>query len=1104
MKKISTLLMMLCMFAGAAWAQLYTPGARTTTLEAGKQYFIGAATFFSNARYNLLYNNGGDLTYSETKPNAIIDNAAYLFTVEEVGDNNTYYVKNSDGKYLLFNNKTSTETKTSITVVSYASVKGTITCGNDVQACDENGNKIEYDAITNETPVVCVYDGTSTNGWRHISGLEFARPTPFAFYEVEEVSLLPEVTTDVNAPKLYTIKNLRANKYATYNGATQSMSLKSIVDNYDGLFYFTAGADGTYKIHNLASSNKCASHNQWTADGIDWYIQKSGNSSYNGVAISQSATLTDQVAWNDFQGTGTSVNFWDGNDPGSVWMITAFKEGASAFALKMSTESEKHLYFIKNKRSNKYANFVAKGTQFTQVDDAGYGSYWYFVEKTDAENVPDGYKACYIYNAACDLGVENPSSGYMAALDANPYPTKLYYVRTFEKDNKWGYVMYDSQDSNGKGWNDQNSSTVTNYSYDDAGSVWSLIPANKTAAQLISEATTAKNNAMKLISAAEEADFYSYPAEALATAKTAVEAVNVNTLDGAVSSLLNAIVSTAMDALPEKGTTAPVAGQYIQLKNKQYKTYLKDNGSGLSGVDDATDFATLWYVVEGTDGNVKLQNALTEKYIGEIRQSANVAMVDDVEAAKQFAFTNQTDVYGVFKETTGGNYAYGHIAGHNVLVGWEKEADASQWIISEVSVDDALAELQAIYDVVENAFGDQPGQYKKTMQEIDAEMGLAEHQGMYLTFDYYAKEMLAPEAVVDAYMAKKTAATLKAQWDAVKTTVREINTPAQGKFYRLKNVASGNYMNGLGDEVELLADGASVHTTIFYLGDNNTLVSYNSGRYLDCQAKGYSAVGEAMSGEFAMAYNGAQANVFTYKNNDYSTYGAGADGGNLDRGKDTPNNAGYNWKLEEVTWLPIPVNVEAGWATLYSPVELHLSFGRFKAYTVSAVSEKWATLEPQTVVPAGVGVVLELQDGAQVDNGCVYLQIKANETTNVTSELRGTYADKYIPTAAYALGYLNVAEEGEPEQKEIGFYTAIMNQQEGASWLNNGFKAYLPKTVKAETLRFNFGGNTTAIESVLNNGVDANAPIYDLSGRRVNNAVKGGIYIKNGKKFIVK
>ena len=52
-------------------------------------------------------------------------------------------------------------------------------------------------------------------------------------------------------------------------------------------------------------------------------------------------------------------------------------------------------------------------------------------------------------------------------------------------------------------------------------------------------------------------------------------------------------------------------------------------------------------------------------------------------------------------------------------------------------------------------------------------------------------------------------------------------------------------------------------------------------------------------------------------------------------------------------------------------------------------------------------------------------------------------------------------------------------------------------------LRLNFG-ETTAVESVLNNSVDVNAPVYDLYGRRVKNVVKGGVYIQNGKKFIVK
>ena len=1082
MKKLVLLFAVLLGTVGA-WAENYQPGARTTTLEAGKQYFIGAATFYGNARYNLLYNNNGDLTYSETKPDAIISSAAYLFTVEEVGDNNTYYVKNSDGKYLLFNNKTSTETKTSITVVPYASVKGTITCGEDVQACDEKGNEIKYNNITNETPVVCVYDGTNTIGWRHINGFEFARPTPFAFYEVVEASLLPELTTDVTAPKLYTIKNMRANKYATYNGTTQSMSLKSSVDNVDGLFYFTAGADGAYKIHNLATSNKCESHNSWTVDGSDWYIKQSENGTYTGVAISKSATLTDQVAWNDFQGTGTSVNFWDGNDPGSVWTFSKFSEGAAAFDLKMSTESEKHLYFIKNKRSNKYADFVAKGSAFTQVDNAGYGSYWYFVEKTDAENVPAGYKACYIYNAACNLGVENPNNGNMAALDDSNYPTKLYYVRTHEKDNMWGYVMYDPQDNNG--WNDKNSSTVTNYSYDDAGSIWSIIPANKTATQLMTEATTALSNAQNYISAAEEADFYTHSAEDVAAAKTAIQGVDVSTLDAAVSYLMNNPLTTLQDT--EKGTAGPAVGQYIQLKNRKYNTYLKDNGTGLSVVNDKNDFATLWLVEEGTDGAVKLQNVQTKKYIGEIRQSANVAMVD-AESAKQFAFTNQTDVYAVFNETTGGNYAYGHIAGHNVLVGWEKVADASQWIISEVSVEEELDELKAIYDVVDNAFGDQPGQYKQSMQEVD--------ETMYTTVEGVVKPMLEDGAVVDVPTARNAIISLKAQWDGVKTTVREINAPAQGKFYRLKNAASDNYMCGNTSDVKLLADGSSVHTTIFYLGENNTLLSYNSGRYLDCSAKGYSEVGVAKTGEFAMAYGGAQANVITYKNNGYSTYGAGADGAGLDRGSSAPDHIGYNWELEEVTWLPIPVNVEAGYTTIYSPVELELSQGRFKAYTVSKVSETYATLAEQTVVPAGVGVLLEYQDGAQIDNGCVYLRIKANETAGVTSELLGTYADEYISADAYVLSMVD---------GEVGFYKATKNQQENTAFLNNGFKAYLPKPEgtpdETRFFVFNFDDGTETVIEGIEAENTADAVVYDLAGRRVQKAQKG-LYIVNGKKVI--
>lgn len=67
----------------------------------------------------------------------------------------------------------------------------------------------------------------------------------------------------------------------------------------------------------------------------------------------------------------------------------------------------------------------------------------------------------------------------------------------------------------------------------------------------------------------------------------------------------------------------------------------------------------------------------------------------------------------------------------------------------------------------------------------------------------------------------------------------------------------------------------------------------------------------------------------------------------------------------------------------------------------------------------------------------------------------------------------------------------------------NANKAYLvvSKGTNAQALNFNFG-KTTGIQNAAVEGVNANAPLFDLSGRRVVKAVKGGIYIQNGKKFV--
>ena len=80
----------------------------------------------------------------------------------------------------------------------------------------------------------------------------------------------------------------------------------------------------------------------------------------------------------------------------------------------------------------------------------------------------------------------------------------------------------------------------------------------------------------------------------------------------------------------------------------------------------------------------------------------------------------------------------------------------------------------------------------------------------------------------------------------------------------------------------------------------------------------------------------------------------------------------------------------------------------------------------------------------------------------------------------------------------VGFYKPAAALTTIAA--NKAFIAASSLTTGAGAIAMNFGGNTTGI----NNAVVAseNAPIFDLSGRRVVKAVKGGVYIQNGKKFV--
>ena len=276
--------------------------------------------------------------------------------------------------------------------------------------------------------------------------------------------------------------------------------------------------------------------------------------------------------------------------------------------------------------------------------------------------------------------------------------------------------------------------------------------------------------------------------------------------------------------------------------------------------------------------------------------------------------------------------------------------------------------------------------------------------------------------------------------------------------------------------------------TIFYCDDDNKFLNYATGTHVRVTRE-IGAANHSDGNNWSIFISNTQ-DKYKLLSNDLNWLHDN-EGTRSDRCSSESDHANttHSWTLEKVTSLPVTITA-AKYATFYAPVAVKVPEG-VTAHTVTINSE-WATLsEALEVIPANTGVVLYSETA-----DTYYFTITEDVEAISDNALLGSAATKYFTTAGtyYALSLV----EG-----EVGFYK---DEFKNNRFQNNSHKAYLyvPNASNASAFKFRFENGTTAIESVLNNGADTNAPIYDLSGRRVMNAVKGGIYIQNGKKFIVK
>ena len=201
----------------------------------------------------------------------------------------------------------------------------------------------------------------------------------------------------------------------------------------------------------------------------------------------------------------------------------------------------------------------------------------------------------------------------------------------------------------------------------------------------------------------------------------------------------------------------------------------------------------------------------------------------------------------------------------------------------------------------------------------------------------------------------------------------------------------------------------------------------------------------------------------------------------------------------ELTSIEVPVSIADGeYATFY--------YGGFNLKVpagVTATTYSYAnnaltaskTYNEGDVIPAKTAVVLN-------GNANTYYFPGTTETgeTPIHSNLHGS--DVATTTNVEGMGkYYMLSLDAESTPGSIGFYWGADG---GGAFTSAAHKAYLALPASAQVKGFAFNDVTNGITAKTTTTEQANAPVYSLTGVRMSGPLPAGIYVRNGKKFIVR
>ena len=545
-------------------------------------------------------------------------------------------------------------------------------------------------------------------------------------------------------------------------------------------------------------------------------------------------------------------------------------------------------------------------------------------------------------------------------------------------------------------------------------------------------------------------------------------------------------------------------------------------------------------------------------YTAEGKTNADWTIAKGGAKSGDMKFMNQ--YYPYFKLCPGGTSSVNMVGGaaaNKVIKLWDADDQGSQWnfIPADVATlkawaDEAKAEIDAITTTADKNDVLNAIQAAQSATEADVDSKATNLLSAYTSFfkqvelatidvtgienDYNAHKGQAgypTETSFEAYKAKIQSVTASSTYDQIAdiantavSAITEVNMPADGKVYVFTNVHKGGtnrYIDYDEDGVITLTSRgdadvntlpASAKFVCRVVNDKYVFVN-NDGKYLIWKGgSGNTQEGENSKKGYMPSYDPSWTTLTVAKSSVYGCLNFGGKRGTdansyfIVKTDGTFDKAGFSeyntavhssiFRFEEVSYpntitFNTVSDVEGvkSIATFSAPFATVIPEG-VTAYYVSTADNSKATMKAITgkAIPANEGVILTSQSGDAVTMVPATDEALATIENNKLGNSAG--ADKTIAEGESAYILTNGADG-----------TAFYKGQKGTTLKAN--KAYLTLAGADQAISMNFGGNVTGINQIVN-AEQNNAPVYDLTGRRVVRTVKGGLYIKGGNKFIAR